>query len=145
MNDWDEVKEVTLGMRRIFERILEDSIETRETEGSCLYASILLSMSLNQFSKAKTLVCGGSPNEGCGIVDPQGVMHGHYWVEGKLPNGKIFVADITADQFGYPKIFIIDEKEASEIYFPGNPEVIQKHVEEELDKCAESGTIYHPA
>jgi hypothetical protein len=31
--------------------------------------------------------------------------HGHYWVEGVTPDGIAFVADLTADQFGYAHVY----------------------------------------
>src|SRR3546814_13203008 len=45
-NKFEKVEEIACSMRDIFERILEDSIGTADPTGACLYASILLSTTL---------------------------------------------------------------------------------------------------
>jgi hypothetical protein len=135
MKDLEPIVEISIGIRDIFERILQDSIKTTETSGACLYAAILLSNSINQFSTAQAIVCGGGPNEDCGIRDKSGVKKGHYWVEGKTESGIKFIADISSDQFDYPPVVVITEDQARFRYFPGHQATIDQHVKEELEIC----------
>lgn len=142
MKELETIAEVAIGMRDIFERILLDSINTKETTGACLYAAIILSNSINQFTTAKTIICGGGPNEDAGIRDKKGIKRGHYWVEGETENGLKFVADISSDQFEYPPIVVITEDLGRLRYFPGDQEIIDQHVREELDLCIKNTNVY---
>jgi len=119
----------------------EDSIRTTETSGTCLYAAILLSNSINKFTNSEAIVCGGGPDEGAGIRDKNGGKKGHYWVEGKTESGVKFIADISSDQFDYPPVVVIHESQGRVRYFPGNQETIDQHVKEELEICMRQSNI----
>jgi hypothetical protein len=136
------VEEIAKEMRKIFECILMDSIQKKDTTGACIYASIILSVSINNFTTSQAKICGGGPDEDAGIKDLEGVLRGHYWVEGKTNDGTAFIADITADQFGYPAIVILSEHEGRERYIPGDDEAIQEHVNNELALCAKYALSY---
>jgi hypothetical protein len=142
MKELEQIAEIAVGMRDIFERILQDSINTTETSGACLYAAILLANSIMEFTNAKARVCGGGPNEDAGIRDKQGIKRGHYWVEGQVENGLKFVADISSDQFGYPPVVVITEDHGRLRYFPGHQPTIDQHVREELDLCMKNSNVY---
>jgi hypothetical protein len=43
-----------------------------------------------------------------GLIDQAGKWNGHFWVEGKLPDGSMVIVDATADQFGHEPIVITD-------------------------------------
>jgi hypothetical protein len=143
MKELEEIEEIAKGMREILERILLDSIKTTETSGVCLYGAILLSNAINQFAEAKAIVCGGGPEENCGIIDKNGDKKGHYWVEGTTNNGVHFIADITSDQFEYPKVVVLNEDQGGNRYFPGHHETIQQHVKQEIKSCMQSGKKYN--
>lgn len=142
MKELEQIAEIAIGMRDIFERILLDSINTKETSGACLYAAILLANSINQFTNAEAKICGGGPNEGCGIRDKNGIKKGHYWVEGKTEGGIRFITDISSDQFDYPPVVIITEDEGRLRYFPGHQETIDRHVREEMELCMQNANVY---
>lgn len=118
-------------MRAVFERVLVESMGSRETAGACLHAAILLSTILSKFANAPSQVCGGGPPMDGGLRGKDGVIRGHYWVEGHCATGEHFVADITADQFGYAPVVVLDGSAAKDIYFPGDPVLIAEHVAEE--------------
>ncbi len=141
MKDLEQIVEISIGIRDIFERILQDSIQRKETTGACLYGAILLSNSINQFTTSEAQVCGGGPDEDCGIRDKNGTKRGHYWVEGKTESGIKFVADISSDQFDYPPVVVITEDQARVRYFPGNQEIINQHVVEEMELCMRQANI----
>lgn len=148
MDHLSTVRELSTELRGIFERILADAIGTNQTAGACLHAAILLSTILTKFANAPSHVCGGGPPLDGGLRDKEGVLRGHYWVEGRCPTGEPFVADITADQFGYAKVVVLDSAVAAELYYPGNPEIIAEHVAEERASWPEDaravGAAEHP-
>ena len=43
-----------------------------------------------------------------GMIDTDGVWRGHFWVEGMTSCGSEVILDLTADQFGYDRITVID-------------------------------------
>lgn len=137
---FEQIEDIATSMRDIFERILTDSIGTADTAGACLYASILLSTTLDKFAGTKTRICGGGPPMDGGVTDPGGVVRGHYWVEGQTKEGQPFLVDITADQFGYEKVVILALDAARSRYTPGDPERIAEHVREEM-RVIEEGAI----
>lgn len=131
MTELAEITEICTGMRGIFEHVLADSIGTSETAGSCLYASILLKSSLERFAGASAMIRGGGPPLDGGVLGPDGKLHGHYWLEGRTRAGTAFVADVTADQFGFDKIIVLPLDEARTRYYPGQQARIDQHVAEE--------------
>lgn len=93
--------------------------------GTCLYASYLLRRTLEQFADCEAFVRGGDGLEDGGILGADNLWHGHYWVEGKTFTGAAFVADITADQFGYDQIVVIPLRDARARYQPGADEDVR--------------------
>ncbi len=92
---------------------------TPNPEGTCLYASFLLRRSLEQFADCVAKVCGGDGHGDGGVRGSDGAWHGHYWVEGRTFTGKAFVADITADQFGFEPVVVLPLRQARANYLPG--------------------------
>ncbi|HBX5859168.1 hypothetical protein ABDC16_00535 (plasmid) [Klebsiella pneumoniae] len=127
--------EVVEMSRRIFEKILNSSLQSSDTTGTCMYGSILVSMLLEKFSGVKTRIAGGDGAGDGGIMTPDG-MKGHYWVVANI-HGMLFVVDITADQFGMDKIVYKGLKEAPE-YVEGFGATIDEHVVETLNQIVES-------
>lgn len=125
----NEIWDIIRSTRDIFIRILADSTGTTETGGSCLYACILLSDLINRFTKAQAKICGGGPPDQGGARAPDGQMHGHYWVQLDL-QGHVFVADITADQFGYEPMLLLPMAQAQLIYTPGDQRMTDETVKE---------------
>lgn len=104
--------------------------------GACLYASVLVAFSLRRFFPGSAVVRGGAGHGGCGINDPWGGCHGHYWVEYHASAGAAFVVDITADQFGHPPVLVLEERDAACVYRPGRQDEVDLAVswlEEDLD------------
>lgn len=58
------------------------------------------------------------------------MWNGHYWVEGKTPGGVGFVADITADQFGWPNAVVLPMYQARERYRAGDDEIVAEAVDD---------------
>jgi hypothetical protein len=128
-----EITEITTDFRLLFEHLLESSLAVRETKGSCLHAAILLSDLLEKFAGASTQVKGGGPESSGGVFDQVGKCHGHYWVEGATKDGIEFIADVTADQFGFAKVIVLPTAAGRHIYSPGAQAEIDGHVREERD------------
>lgn len=84
--------------------------------GSCLHASVLLLALMHRYGRGTGVVRGGL----YGALGADGVWRGHYWVEALVANGGRYVVDITADQFGWRPIEILDVAAASKRYRPGN-------------------------
>lgn len=93
--------------------------------GTCLYAAYLLRKALEQFADCEAFVRGGDGDGDGGILGSDGLWYGHYWVEGKTFTGSHFVADITADQFGYDQIIVMPFREARARYRPGAQEDVR--------------------
>ena len=111
--------ELAVSARDIWERVLTSALNDSATGGTCLFASVVLSTMINRFSKLKAVVRGGGSGDGGYLA--HGELHGHYWVEAHDPETrKDWVIDITADQFGAPKVQILELPAARSIYHPGN-------------------------
>lgn len=134
MNDLDEICSMTADFRRIWEAVLHSALKHQNTEGSCLYAAMLLSTSLSRFADSTTRVCGGDGQTG-GLRDREGVLRGHYWVEGRTVQGDTFLADVTADQFGYGTVVVLPLAVARSVYLPGDQATVDEHVEAERLRC----------
>lgn len=106
------------------------------TRGTCLFASIVLVDLLNRFGSVQARVVGGDGQGDGGYRDRSGAMQGHYWVELTDASGRVWVADVTADQFGGPGQVLRLVREAFSDpawpYFPGDQEVVDEHVRREM-------------
>ncbi|PLZ02603.1 hypothetical protein CY652_10050 [Burkholderia sp. WAC0059] len=123
-------------MRGIFIRVLAVS-KIGDVSGTCLWASILLQQSLEKFGECEAVVRGGEGYLDGGAIDPSGVWHGHYWVEGVSSGGAAFVVDIAADQFGWPPVVVMSIERARERYRPGEDRRTQETVDDELGMMKE--------
>lgn len=101
-----DIEKMAISMRKMLEPSLPQKNGTLVIAGSCLYASFLLQRALEQFADCVVSVQGGDGKGDGGILGCDGNWHGHYWVEGRTFTGKTFVADITADQFGYDPVVV---------------------------------------
>lgn len=99
------------------------------TEGTCLYASFLLCMTLTEFGGCTAQICGGDGQADGGLIGPDGKRHGHYWIEGVSAAGVSFIADITADQFGYEPVVLMQPRAGRLRYQPGDATTVQQHVD----------------
>ncbi|MFC0698133.1 hypothetical protein [Paraburkholderia humisilvae] len=122
-----EVERLTTMMRDVFDFVLSDS-NIANTGGTCLYGAILLRNALEQFGKCEAAVRGGDGKLCEGAIDQTGMWHGHYWVEGKSPDGVSFVADITADQFGWPNAIVLPMDQARKRYRASVSEMLRAAV-----------------
>ena len=120
------VFDIAATIREHFLRILESSIKTKQTKGSCLYACALLKTAYSQFTDFKVL-CRGGDGITSGFRASSRELHGHYWLAVKTQTDT-FIVDITADQFGYPAI-IVEEEHSSLAYLSGDQENIDEHFE----------------
>ncbi|WP_413460657.1 hypothetical protein [Herbaspirillum huttiense] len=109
--------------------------DLKNVDGSCLYASLLLQRSLVDFvPECRARIRGGGSGDG-GCKDRDGILRGHYWVEGIGPEGLQFIADITSAQFGHAEIFLGTAANASSRYFAGDDEVVASAAAQLLDAC----------
>jgi len=131
MSHLQSVEDLSSSIRGIFERVLAVE-KIAGTAGTCLYGSILLQQALDRFADCETVVRGGDGAGDGGAQDRTGAWHGHYWVEGRTKDGKPFLADITADQFGWPPVVVLPLEEGRERYQPGDDTVCGRAVENEL-------------
>lgn len=141
--DWERlldelqvIASISANMRRIFESVLV-ATDVEGTSGTCLYASILLQQSLDRFGGCETVVRGGDGLSDGGARDTVGAWHGHYWVEGVTSSGAPFLADITADQFGWPSVVVLPLADARSRYVPGNDELCGQAVEDETRRMVQ--------
>ena len=134
----EQIMEVCSGTREIFDQLIAEA-GIPGVAGSCLHASILLQINLDGFCGTRTRVCGGEgEDEGdCGALDSAGRWRGHYWVEGVTCAGEGFVADITADQFGWPPVVLMPLASARDRYRRRDDDLVDEVVQEELVKMAE--------
>ncbi|WP_081059860.1 hypothetical protein [Burkholderia stagnalis] len=137
MEDLQLIEQICSNMRDVFSRVLDVS-NIVSTAGTCLYASILLQQSLDQFGRCESVVRGGDGANDGGAQDPQLRWHGHYWVEGVTDRGTAFLADITGDQFGWPAVVVLPLAEARSRYQPGDDDVVGAAVEDEIDHMLKS-------
>ena len=98
--------------------------------GTCLFGCILLKESLERFGRCTVNIRGGDGAEDGGILDARGKPHGHYWLEGTAPGGEPFLADITADQFGYQPVVILWGDQSWAAYQAGDAATVQEHVQD---------------
>ena len=118
--------------------VLPDVPLSHRIAGSCLYGCVLLSLAIQKFTGADATICGGDGAGDGGLLDPNGTLRGHYWVEGVLPlAGLEFVADITADQFGYAAVVVVPKRDAPQ-YIRGNQARVDAHVRQEFGAIAAS-------
>ncbi len=131
VEDLDRLKILATYMRSKFEHLLAEKGLDDGFDLS-LYSAIHLAHSLNTMNYIFTEVTGGRTEDGAGIVDKNGNFHNHYWVEGNTANGLSFIADISADQFGYPGIVVLTREEATSRYFVGDVEKVNKAITNEI-------------
>lgn len=84
----------------------------------------MLAWSLAKFEGGRSVrsvrVLGGGPPQPQGMLGKDGVWRGHYWVEANVGSNVVLTLDITADQFGYPPVLVLDAHAAGAIYRPGD-------------------------
>lgn len=76
-----------------------------------------------------------------GARDVNGVSHGHYWIEGSTSQGHPFVADITADQFGWSPIVVLPLEVSGERYRPGSDAVCELAAKYEIKQMQTTSVI----
>ncbi|WP_414446797.1 hypothetical protein AB4851_08400 [Burkholderia sp. 22PA0099] len=133
----ETVKAVSMRIRRSFETVLSAS-RIPGTTGTCLHASILLQRALDKFADSETVIRGGDGLNDGGARDVTGAWHGHYWVEGVTAMGVPFLADITADQFGWPSVVVLPLAVARERYIPGDDDSCELAIDAEIDRINET-------
>lgn len=105
--------------RRSLEPVMPSPEGKVTSAGTCLYASYLLQQLLERFADCVSIVRGGDGHGDGGIRGCDDVWYGHYWVEGRTFIGKMFVADITADQFGFDPVVVLPLRQARYRYISG--------------------------
>lgn len=136
MIDIKKIEGMARDVRELFESVLASSLGTRETQGSCLYASILLKELMSKFLGVQATVRGGGGGMDGGFGDVQGLVRGHYWTEVACPeSGQRWVVDVTADQFGEERVRVLAIEEAVQ-YTPGSQNVVDGHVEDEMNQIS---------
>ena len=122
--------------RLLFEKMLSAS-RLDSTAGSCLFASILLQMSLQRFGNCTATIRGGDGEQDGGTLGIDGRWHGQYWVELVAA----FVADITGDQFGHDRIVFLPIATARVKYLPGRQAPVDVAVQDLLVDLAENSQL----
>lgn len=131
------ISEFCARQRGILEAVLATS-NLHETAGTCLYAAIFLVQVLERFAGCEAVVRGGDGEGDGGARDVNGVWRGHYWVEGVSEAGVPFLADVTADQFGWPPIVVLPLAEARERYVPGDDSLCGSAVDAGIERMLEA-------
>lgn len=114
--------------RQIHETLLRKSLGHRKTTGTCAFAAYLLDVFIKRFRPdVSSCIRGGDGDKDGGYFDGNGRGFGHYWVEIE-DNGQRFLADITADQFGAEPIRLLPLAVTTQMYIPGNDELVQEQM-----------------
>lgn len=129
-----EVTDITTKNRALFVTLLNQSLKTEDTAGTCLYAAFMNMTVVGKFTQADVVIRGGD-GEGDGGLFVDGVGHGHYWVEADI-KGEKYVLDVTADQFGLPAIVVEPLANMAAYYFPGDQDLVNDHVVELMAEIA---------
>lgn len=124
-----EIESICLDVRRMHDTMLSAS-GIDGVSGSCLYASFLLQMCLTKFAGCTAMICGGDGENDGGTLGADGKWYGHYWVEGNTASGEEFIADITADQFGFEPVVLLQLSTGRNRYVPGDAEAARWAVSE---------------
>lgn len=115
----DEIAEFARNMRIALEPgLLKNERGDAISEGSCLYASVLVASSINRYCLASAVICGGGDGF-AGARDKHGELQGHYWVKATLKDGGVVIVDITADQFGHEPVRVLPLVDAKPWYVAG--------------------------
>lgn len=129
MQPGEELLELVRNTRELYEQILAQSIDTRETAGTCFYACVLLYTAIRKFTPFSVTVRGGDGIRDGGYLDFSGRRHGHYWLEVVQPDGaQAWVVDLTADQFGGPPVTVLPLQFSRPRYVPGDQATVDAHV-----------------
>ena len=128
MNEVQEITELLNHARELFTRMLNDSISTDQTTGSCFYACYLSKLLIDKFSPFEAIYRGGDGHGDGGYKDSKGNIHGHYWLE-VVSKRYRYIVDITADQFGDLPVVVLPIDSASQ-YISGNQQIIDEHYDE---------------
>lgn len=105
--------------------------------GCCLYAAVLVLVTVQRFELGTARVRGGAGEDNNGTLGADGLWHGHYWVEVADAQGHAFVVDITADQFGHPPVRVIPAPDAAASYRAGEQSTVDQAVQELVDDLRE--------
>jgi len=133
MDSLNAIEGVCQATRAIFVGVMSAG-DISSTKGRCLQASIMLERSLDQVTEGSAIVRGGDGAGDGGACDVMGTWHGHYWVEGVTVDGQAFVADITADQFGWPEVVVLPLPFGRQRYQPGDDDLCGRTVDEQIDQ-----------
>jgi hypothetical protein len=123
-----ELASLAESSREIFESILAESLGHQRTLGTCLYAAVLCAEVINRFTNFQATVRGGDGELDGGLFIYL-IGHGHYWVEATAGE-QAFVIDVTADQFGLPKVIVAPFADLPARYIPGDQEAVDGHAAE---------------
>lgn len=121
------IEDVAIEARALLLDVLAEC-DTKDTTGSCLYASRLLALVAQ--SKGMNVDIKGGDGESDGGLFTMTRGHGHYWcVISK--DEEVFIVDISADQFGYAGIIIkkITDCISWPRYIPGSQKTVDAEVE----------------
>lgn len=106
--------------RGVMLHAVKQSIGRQDVTDTCGFACALLASLLQRFCGVAPRFCGGGPQYGTGLLMPTGQRAGHYWLEVVL-DGRVWVVDITADQFGWPPIVFCPKDTLADIYSADPP------------------------
>lgn len=136
-----QIVEIAASTRAILEGLVDLSgyragLSGSKVSGACLYASILVQISLEKFASCRAQIRGGSGESSMGIRCDDGVWRGHYWVEGLSKSGAHFLCDITADQFGLEQVVVWDASRSWDRYRSEAPDLVDRDVAAALREMA---------
>ena len=112
------------------------------SEGTCLYASLLLGATIRKFGEAAVEVRGGDGKLGEGARAAGGDWVGHYWVETTSPEGFAFVVDMTSDQLGYEAVTVLPLENSSHRYRPGRQDLVDDAAAETADEIGITALLF---
>ena len=119
MTTSDELRQfAALARRSVESGLQQDDAGQPISAGSCLHASLVCILLLRRFGRGTACIRGGGP-PAAGCLDASGELRGHYWVDVLTPEGEAFVVDVTADQFGYESVVVLDQLDSLHRYRPG--------------------------
>ena len=126
MQERQKIAEMCAQIRPVFLQMLQDSIKSTDTKGSCAFACYFAKHAFEQFTDYKVFYRGGDGNGDGGYLDQKGQSQGHYWLELITTSGNSFIVDLTSDQFGDEPVVVIPLAENAR-YVNGCQETIDDH------------------